>query len=365
MAVNYIVLHVIDIIALLFLTGLLYSNNLLRPNRSSAFLCGILLTIAVIIADIGTVLVFEGSPDLSYFNIIFNVFGFALAPLIPIILISIFDATLIKKYYVLLLPTLINMVVVILSPIYGLIFYVDNFNNYQRGSIFLFFVIVYIFNIVLLLISILSSVRKSLYPIKWKIFTLTAFTVVGSFIQLLIPSVHSTWHCVTLALFLLYIILSEFDGSFDRLTQLYNRATFAKVVSRLKARNIFSVVVIDIDNFKSINDRYGHEYGDTVLREVSDIIRSSFNKDCGWYRMGGDEFYIICMDIKEEELKVMIKNMINQLSEKRINDVGLPTVSYGYSNFQSGGNFDFQNMLKEADDQMYYYKNLKNSIDFR
>lgn len=359
MITNYIVLHIIDIIALFFLACLLHNNNALRVNRKNYFLLGILITIVVILADIGTTFVYDGSADLRNLNILFNVFGFVLTPIIPIILIAIFDRNIIKKYFLLIIPTLLNTVAVILSPIYGLIFYVDLYNNYSRGSVFLLFIVVYIFNIMLLLSCVLSASKKFLYPIKWKIYCLSLFTLVGTSIQLLFPTVHSSWHCVTISLFLLYILLSEFDGSFDRLTQLYNRASFEKKSQQLNDKKALSVVVIDIDNFKEINDKYGHDYGDIVLKEVAAIIKNSFNEKCTCYRMGGDEFYVICKDIKEEELIKMLKNMGEKLRKERLSDNCLPTVSYGYSIFESGTTFNFTKILKEADDKMYYYKQLK------
>lgn len=191
---------------------------------------------------------------------------------------------------------------------------------------------------------------------KWKVISLTFFIVAGTFIQLLIPSIHTSWHCVSISLFLLYILLTEFDGSFDTLTGLYNRATFIRASKQLTDKKAFSVVVFDINNFKEINDTYGHEYGDAVLKEVAKIIRASFDNYCSCYRFGGDEFYSICMNTNEEKLENQLKDMTNSLAKERQDDRNLPTVAYGYSIFRGDKILDFGNMLKQADDQMYYYK---------
>jgi diguanylate cyclase (GGDEF)-like protein len=261
-----------------------------------------------------------------------------------------------------LLPTIFNFVVVTLSPLYGLIFYVDANNYYQRGSVFFFFVLVYIINIIFFAIVTWRTGQKYLYPIKWKTASLSFLIVAGTCIQLVVPSVYSSWHCVTLSLLLLYILLSEFEGSFDTLTKFYNRAAFEKASKQLKGKKKFSVIIMDINKFKEINDTYGHEYGDTVLKEVAAIIREAFDDNCSCYRVGGDEFYIIRRDVNRDKLEHQLKSITNNLAKERQKDRCLPTVAYGYSIFEGDKTLDFQKILKEADDQMYYYKHLQKSI---
>lgn len=351
-----VVLYTLDVIALFFLYGLLHTNNLLSSHRKRAFIFGIIIAVLVILSEVGTILVFDGAVELRGLNIMFNVLGFALTPLIPIALISIFDTKAMQRHLILLLPSLVNIFIVVLSPIYGWIFFVDANNLYSRGSYFYIFIIIYIINIVLLAISTIRLCEKSLYPIKWKILFLTVFTIVGTSIQLVFPSIHASWHCVTLSLLILYILLSEFDGSFDTLTGLYNRAAFDKSTKQLTDKKRFAIIAMDINEFKEINDTHGHDYGDIVLKEVASIIKESFSDDCSWFRIGGDEFCVICMDTNVESLKSNLKSMVNRLSKKRIDDSWLPTVSYGYSIYKGEQPFVFQNLMNEADAQMYFFK---------
>lgn len=353
---TYITIYTMDIIALIFLFGLLYSNNMMNDHRKRSFSYGIVFTILVILSEIGTILASGASAELRSFNILCNVLGFALTPIVPIVLTDIFDVNILKKYKLLLLPTILNGAAAMLSPLFGLIFYIDANNHYERGNVFFLFVIVYIVNIIFLVAIILYTARKNLYSIKWRIAGLTFFTVIGTCIQLLNPKVHSSWHCVALSLFLLYIILSEFDGSFDTLTMLNNRASFEKASRKIKAKKMFAIIAIDINNFKEVNDTFGHDYGDIVLKEVAAIIRNSFDNSCNCYRIGGDEFYIICKDTNQKKLDYQLRCMRNSLAKERQNDKFLPTVAYGYSIFQGGEILNFKKILKAADDQMYYCK---------
>lgn len=354
----YITTYSIDIVALLYLYGLLFSSNLLDEHRKKPFLYGIVLVIIIILSEAGTILAGNGSTELRGLNIFCNVLGFALTPMISIALITISDIKIFQMHKILLLPTFINIAASLLSPFFRLIFYVDANNQYERGKYFLIFVVVYIINLLFLMISTLRTGEKYNYPIKGKMIALSVFTVCGTSIQLIYPSVHSSWHCVTLSLFLYFLLLSEFDSSFDPLTGLYNRATFEKMAKQITSRKAFSVIVLDINDFKNVNDTYGHDYGDAVIKAVAAIIRESLDSKSTCYRVGGDEFYIICNKTNKEKIEYQLKNMTNALAKGRGNDSRLPTIAYGYSIFQGKTNPDFQKILKEADDQMYYFKKL-------
>lgn len=354
----YIATCSIDIFALLFLCVLLHRSNMLNNYRKKPFLFAIVLTIIIILSEAGTILAGDGYTGLRNFNICCNVVGFAITPMIPLALIAISDITILQTHKLLLLPTLINMIAVVLSPAFKLIFYVDINNHYERGNSFFIFIVVYIINLILLITSALRAGELHHYPIKGRILVLSLFTVAGTSIQLVFPLVYSSWHCVTLALLLYFLLLSEFDSSFDPLTGLYNRSAFEKAAKQMTGRKAFSVIVLDINDFKSVNDTYGHNYGDIVLKAVAAIMRKSLDNHYTCYRVGGDEFYIICKETKQEQIAYQLRNMTNALAEERKNDRHLPTLAYGYSVFR-GGSLDFQKILKEADKQMYCFKKLQ------
>lgn len=351
----YIATYAIDIAALFCLIGLLYTSTALNSYRKKPFLIGIILTVIIILSEAGTVFTDNGSISLRGINILCSILGFALTPIIPIAITLIFDRRILRTHKLLLVPTLINIVATILSPLFRFIFYVDANNQYIRGDYFFIFITVYIINFLFLVISTLDVGKKYNYPIMRKMVVLSLFTIIGTSIQLVDPLAYSSWHCVTLSLFLYFLLMSEFDSSFDTLTGLYNRATFDKVAKQIGPK-AFSVIILDINDFKSVNDTYGHDYGDTVIKSVAAIIRESFNKRYTCYRFGGDEFSIIGNETDQEKIEFQLRNMTNTLAEMRVKGNLLPTVSYGYSIFRGGEKLDFNKNLKEADDQMYHFK---------
>lgn len=356
----YIATYSIDIVALLCLIGFLYSNTALDSKRKKPFLAGIILTIFIILSEAGT-LYTEGSTHLRNINIFLNVMGFSLTPIIPIVITLIFNRRIFTTHRLWLIPTLINIIAAVLSPLFGFIFYVDSNNQYMRGESFFIFIIVYVFNFLFLIINTLKMGKKYNYPIVGKMLVLSLFTLAGTSIQLVYPPALSSWHCVTLTLFLYLIVLSDFDSSFDTLTGLYNRATFDKAIKDIVKPKALSIIILDINDFKYVNDTYGHDYGDKVIRTVAAVVRESFNKHYKCYRYGGDEISIISNEIDTERIESYLSGMTNALAKIRDKGEPIPTVSYGYSIFTGDEPFDLDKIFKEADNQMYYFKRIHKS----
>jgi diguanylate cyclase (GGDEF)-like protein len=352
----YAVIYIIDIVALLYLIWLLNISTTINSYRKKPFLIGIILTVIIILTQVGTFFTENASVSLRGINIICNVLGFALTPIIPVVITFIINKTLYRKHKILLIPTLINIAAALLSPLLKIIFYVDVNNRYFRGDYYFIFIAVYFINFVLLVISTLDIGKKYNYPIARKMVALSLFTIAGTSIQLVYPFIYSTWHCVTLALFLYFLLMSEFDSSFDTLTGLYNRAAFDNATKQFIRPKKFSVIVLDINDFKSINDTYGHDYGDKIIKTVAEIIKKSFNRRYTCYRLGGDEFSIISNETDQKRIEFQLRKMTNSLAKMREEYNMLPTVSYGYSIYREREKLDFNKVLKEADDQMYKYK---------
>ncbi|MGI6678703.1 MAG: GGDEF domain-containing protein [Dehalobacterium sp.] len=354
MATNFV-----DVAALVILCYLIYSNSILHQNRKRPFYLGIVLTVLVILAEAGTIIA-GANADLRFLHIFCNVFGFAMAPLIPIILLAITDVHMLLTNKLLLLPSILNLFATVLSPWLGFVFYIDLNNHYARGDLFFIFIASYFINLIILLFSTMRIGHKHHYPIKRKITALSLFVIAGTSLQLILSSIYSSWHSVTLALLLYYLILSEFDGSFDALTRLQNRAAYDKMAHMMDGRNPkpYSVIVMDINNFKEINDTYGHDFGDTVIKKVASVIKKSFDTGYACYRVGGDEFFVISRETDPAKIEVRLKSMTHRLINERKKESRLPTVAYGYSIFEGGDAIGFQEVLKAADDQMYYYKKI-------
>ena len=110
--------------------------------------------------------------------------------------------------------------------------------------------------------------------------------------------------------------------------------------------------MFDVDNFKQINDRYGHVQGDVCLAEIAECIKKVYANYGYCYRIGGDEF---CVLLKNSEKESRCKQeFLWCMKEKRRKITFLPTVSYGSASFSGE---DIVEVKERADRDMYQYKN--------
>lgn len=149
----------------------------------------------------------------------------------------------------------------------------------------------------------------------------------------------------------------------DALTGLKNRMAYMENINNLE-RNLprdshVCVVMIDIDNFKNVNDTMGHKAGDELLKNVATALQKIFfDTGCVVYRVGGDEFVVIALETAPEYLKPIIDN-INQTKE--ITTLGC-SVSVGCSDVDLYENNAFERAFARADEKMYIQKTQKKTV---
>ncbi len=148
-------------------------------------------------------------------------------------------------------------------------------------------------------------------------------------------------------------------ANMDTLTNSYNRRKIEEIfeneITRIKRYNRdLSIIFIDIDDFKKINDKFGHKIGDKVLTKVSRIIKKHIRKIDYFGRWGGEEFIIILPETKKEQARnvaIFIKEIIAGHDFKIGQGV---TCSFGVSEFED--NDTASTLLTRADNAMYYVK---------
>ena len=123
-----------------------------------------------------------------------------------------------------------------------------------------------------------------------------------------------------------------------------------------------SCVRLDVDNFKTVNDTYGHSAGDEALRHVASIVRRAVRERDRVYRVGGDEYGILCPNFTEEEASGAMRRVVAALKAKPVRWVAqngtvaefIVSVSIGVSEFQSAA--DVQSAFDQADAAAYASK---------
>ncbi len=170
------------------------------------------------------------------------------------------------------------------------------------------------------------------------------------------------------------------DSQTDQLTGLANRKTFDECANkvyellarekesfpnekRLAAASGYWLAMVDIDHFKSINDRFGHLYGDEVLVLLAQMLRSAFRDDDLIFRFGGEEFVLMIRSTDQETTRRALQRLCDTVESHEFPQVGRITISIGATRFERE---TFAVTLLDYADQALYHskKNGRNQVTF-
>ncbi len=113
-------------------------------------------------------------------------------------------------------------------------------------------------------------------------------------LQMFNSKLHFSWTSIALALFVIYVFLESTPSDEDYLTKLFNRNSYDAYMQHLiQGNKQFSLMVFDLNYFKEINDKYGHEMGDLTLICFAKALKKAFSHKGLAFRLGGDEFAAI------------------------------------------------------------------------
>ncbi|MCK8058942.1 MULTISPECIES: GGDEF domain-containing protein [unclassified Fusibacter] len=147
----------------------------------------------------------------------------------------------------------------------------------------------------------------------------------------------------------------------DQLTGIFNRRRFIEVLkyefSRIGRYGIgFSIIMFDIDHFKNVNDTYGHDIGDFVLKKLSELVQSRLRESDTFARWGGEEFMIL-MPQSTLETALKLSEAIRQLiSNFDFSPVTQVTSSFGVINYSDESKIDFEDIISYVDQALYKAK---------
>ncbi len=146
----------------------------------------------------------------------------------------------------------------------------------------------------------------------------------------------------------------------DELTGLINRTAFRAISKKLKeSQENVAFIIIDVDKFKEINDRFGHPAGDKVLKTVAQILKTTFRATDYAARIGGDEFAVLltkCCDDNEATKRMIaekMKTLFEKVEEQCVNDIPHTTLSCGIAIRNKGWD---KSLFDQADSALYIVK---------
>ena len=258
-----------------------------------------------------------------------------------------------------------NAVLTIVSQYTGWLYYIDPENIYHRGP---YFLLPYIFIAAPLLVGTLVMIVCNRERIENRYFySLVFFSIppaACAAAQCMVYGTELLLHGVTISLIVIFISIQNRSINIDYLTGAFSRKQLdmylRKKIHQSSREKTFSAILIDLDNFKYINDTYGHDVGDDALETAVKIIRECVRSEDFVARFGGDEFCIVS-DITDH---VILKEAVNRIKgsvdnfnrhSDRPYKLGF---SMGYSIYEYDSHMSAEEFKKQID--MYMYRN-KNS----
>lgn len=272
---------------------------------------------------------------------------------------------LLRRIRLYVIPCAISAVLSILSLFTGWLFIIDTNNNYMRGPYFWIMAFVALFYLVLSFgMSFRDVVLNGWEGNKNVNIHLVIFPIgiiVASIIQIMFFGVSIIWVCAMIAFASIYINIQNGEISTDHLTGLYNRRRldehFQRRMKLRKKDHLLFAIMIDLDDFKKINDEHGHAAGDNALIEVSELLRQVCKgSDDFIARMGGDEFVVLGERTKTEDIIRLMDNISSAAAEYNFSHkLGyLLQPSMGYSVYKKDDTTN--SFFATADQAMYRNK---------
>lgn len=257
-----------------------------------------------------------------------------------------------KRY--LLMPCALNTFLAFLSIPTGLVFSISKDNAFSRGPLgYLPFVLngIYLFYLLFRVYKGLNWERNELIHLVFM-----SVVAVACLIMPLVYTMRSDqWFIITIEveLFLYYVFLLQRFTKHDSLTSLLNRQCYYADIDKY-GKSITALIAIDMNGLKRINDSYGHSKGDEALKAISECFMEAVGRKQHIYRIGGDEFTVLCIGLSEDAVREMVARI-----EQRLKNITY-SCSIGYAIREE--NMSFDELYRKADNMLYnskrdYYMN--------
>ena len=270
--------------------------------------------------------------------------------LVTFILVEIIMVVYREQRIYVLIPAILNTIVCFISIPTEIIFYIDEENHFHRGPLGFFTHVVSGLYLLYFIIRMFTNKRRQKEDYPLLIF-MTMTAVLCLLLPLFLESAVLHWFVATIAVdvLLYYVFLLQQFTKRDPLTRLLNRQSYY-FDSDKNFGIITSVITIDMNGLKEINDSKGHVAGDVALKTIAECFWNAAQRKQRVYRIGGDEFVVLCTNASEEEVKALIERIRQEVAKTPY------TCSIGYAMKSEGNTMD--NLYHRADIMLYEEKKL-------
>lgn len=318
-------------------------------TRQKAIAAFILVAAAALGEAIGTLT--DGGSSFYYLHKYTKLAEFCLAPITGVAVGNAFGLS--KKTKIPMAIVIAHAVFQLIASPFDLVFRVDAQNIYHRESLYPIYVAAFGLSVAYCFLTILRSSRRYHSSFDLPLFLTLGMLLIGIGIQQLVNrDIRISYLTISISVMLLYNRSCQLALQLDGVTELLNRLCYENRLGNLNCNTVF--VFFDLNNFKAVNDTYGHSAGDVCLKKTADTILQVYSSYGECYRIGGDEFCVILSGsrVNVDELNCRFAASIEEACRT---DPRMPRVALGYAHYYFGHSH-IQSVLEEADAMMYQNK---------
>ena len=350
MDLQYTATIYLTIFALIIMILTVRNNDLLDKEKQAHFTVVFGVIILAALAEWMGNWINGTSSSLRVLHILARATEHTIAPMIAVVLLGLIAEK--KKAKILLIPMFIHGILEYASGYFGFIYYVDGDNVYHHGEFYWIYVAFYLACSLFFIIETWKFSQKYQSANRLILELILIFLVSGVALRISTSVVRVDYLCVAVDSIFVYIYYTEIIEKNDSVTGLLNRRSYEGYISNV--RMPMEILFFDVDNFKYINDTYGHAFGDQCLTVIGSAITDVYAGSGTCYRIGGDEFCVL-LNRHLESLEELNQMFGRQMKMKRKKEPKLPYVSVGHASFDPSVT-DLETAIKKADGQMYRNK---------
>lgn len=338
----------IMIFALVVIIFIVSKNNLLSKSSKKSLVKLYVLLITVACFEWLGLFLNQKPSNTAFIHGVVKAVEYALTPYLCIQFLNVIDLR--NKWFLALAR--INVLLQFSSLVTGLTFYIDNNNVYQHGPWYWVYTSICILCSMYTLLTGLRFGNHFQSSSKKTSVSLALLLMSGIIIREINDEVRLELLGITFVAIFMYIYYVDILQKSDPLTGLLNRGSYIGKMTDMCDK--VAILYFDVDEFKAVNDNYGHMHGDMVLGLIGQTIKNVYGKYGSCYRIGGDEFCVILED-RIDDIENLNMEFTNKITEYVKTQEGMPTVSLGSSIFDPQKD-SMEDVVHRADTNMYRTK---------
>ena len=361
----YIAPDLLGLALAVYLLFLVRENVVITRLKTGLFSRVILIAIATMILEIASVwLDTYGNASLDFVDEVIYVLIYLAAPVVILLLAMLFDDATARYRREIRVGAVICAILILPNLLTHGLFSVTGDTVYARGPLYPEYLVLCVVCGGVFMAASFHSMRNRNGYRKWMMYAIFVFAVIFMGIESYDPRVLVDWPALTIGITLYYIYLRELQFSYDTLTGVFNRMSFAEAVTTAGGEMPVTMVMLDLNGLKDVNDAIGHAQGDAYIVAAADLISSAFEGVGIVYRIGGDEFCVICRGVSPCEVRGCVDELRLRTRDYDEQADYSFSIACGVAERESGSESLYQT-LSRADRNMYSHKSHRHPPYFR